>query len=369
MEARVRPSTVRRSLGLDRGSGVAGPAGPGRSVCRGYHPGRALAEMGRAGAILAATDGQIIGAGVGDVARFGVIDRSIRSTTANPGRSPRRVRRSMVTHVHKLPEGAGMNLVPPPRRRRETRRTLPCAWTEARESSRWATRPSACVPLDSRGGMREIEDRRDIDIDSQLRGTGKRGSTPNPIGSAGRWSAATCGPSVAWSGVVYRSASPQYANQDDLLTGFGSRSAGARWNPPRGFPTAYASLDPHTALDEVLAHFRHYGLPIESAMPRVTVSVRVRLARVLDLTKGPTRSTLRVSARRMLDEPWREEQAAGREALTQAIGRLARELDWEGLLVPSAARTDGVNLVLFPDNLARGSALEIVNAGELPNRP
>ncbi len=162
---------------------------------------------------------------------------------------------------------------------------------------------------------------------------------------------------------------PRYANRDDLLTGFGSRSAGARWNPPRGFPTVYASLDPHTALDEVLAHFRHYGLPIESAMPRVTVSVRVRLARVLDLTNGPTRSTLRVSARRMLDEPWREQQAAGREALIQAIGRLVRELDWEGLLVLSAARTDGVNLILFPDNLARGSALEIVNADELPHRP
>lgn len=174
---------------------------------------------------------------------------------------------------------------------------------------------------------------------------------------------------VPWSGVVYRSASPRYANKDDLLTGFGSRSAGARWNPPRSFPTVYASLDPHTALDEVLAHFRHYGLPIASAMPRVMVSVRVRLARVLDLSDGTARSTLRVSARRMLDEPWREQQADGREALTQAIGRLARELDWEGLLVPSAARRDGVNLILCPDNLARGSALEIVNAGELPDRP
>jgi RES domain-containing protein len=109
---------------------------------------------------------------------------------------------------------------------------------------------------------------------------------------------------VRWSGVVYRSATPRYANKDDLLTGVGGRSAGARWNPPRSFPTVYASLDPHTALDEVLAHFRHYGIPIESAMPRVTVPVRVRLGRVLDLTDGPTRFALRVSARRMLHEPW-----------------------------------------------------------------
>jgi RES domain-containing protein len=173
---------------------------------------------------------------------------------------------------------------------------------------------------------------------------------------------------IRWFGVVYRSASPRYANKGDLLTGVGSKRAGARWNPPRSFPTVYASLDPHTALDEVLAHFRHYGIPIESAMPRVTVSVRVRLGRVLDLTDGKTRSVLRVSARRMLGEPWREEQAAGREALTQALGRLAHELGWEALLVPSAARREGANLVLFPDNLSHESALEIINVGELPDR-
>jgi RES domain-containing protein len=173
---------------------------------------------------------------------------------------------------------------------------------------------------------------------------------------------------VRWSGVVYRSASPRYANKDDLLTGVGSKTAGARWNPPKSFPTVYSSLDPHTALDEVLAHFRYYGIPIESAMPRVTVSVRVRLARVLDLTNGKTRSALRVSERRILDEPWREEQKAGREALTQALGRIGQELGWEAFLVPSAARRGGVNLIIFPANLSRRSSLEIINVGELPRR-
>ena len=171
---------------------------------------------------------------------------------------------------------------------------------------------------------------------------------------------------VRWAGVVYRSASPRYANRDDLLTGVGSKRAGARWNPPRSFPTVYASLDPHTALDEVLAHFRHYGLPAESAMPRVTVAVRVDFARVLDLTDGATRRALRVSGRRMLREPWREKQAAGREALTQALGRLAFELGWEALVVPSAARKGGVNLVMFPNNLASASTIAIINVRDLP---
>jgi len=171
---------------------------------------------------------------------------------------------------------------------------------------------------------------------------------------------------VRWSGVVYRSASPRYANRDDLLTGIGSKTAGGRWNPPKGFPTVYSSLDPHTALDEVLAHFRYYGFPIESAMPRVTVSVRVHLVTVLDLTDGKTRSALRVSERRILDEPWREEQKAGREALTQALGRIGDELGWEGFLVPSAARRGGVNLIIFTANLSRRSSLEIINVADLP---
>jgi RES domain-containing protein len=173
---------------------------------------------------------------------------------------------------------------------------------------------------------------------------------------------------VRWSGVVYRSASPRYANRDDLLTGVGSRTAGGRWNPPKSFPTVYSSLDPHTALDEVLSHFRYYGFPIESAMPRVTVSVRVRLVRVLDFTDGKTRSALRVSVRRMLDEPWWEEQKAGREALTQALGRIGHELGWEAFRVPSAARRGGVNLIIFPANLSRRSSLEIIKVGDLPRR-
>jgi RES domain-containing protein len=146
---------------------------------------------------------------------------------------------------------------------------------------------------------------------------------------------------VRWSGVVYRSALPRYANKDDLLTGVGSKTAGGRWNPPKSSPTVYSSLDPHTALDEVLAHFRYYGFPIESAMPRVTVSVSARLVRVLDLTDGKIRSALRISERRILEEPWREVQKAGPEALTQALGRIVHELGWEAFLVPSAARRGG----------------------------
>src|SRR5438046_1650682 len=94
------------------------------------------------------------------------------------------------------------------------------------------------------------------------------------------------GHGIPWSGCVYRSSSIAYANRDDLVTGAGSKSAGGRWNTPGAFAAVYTSLDPHTALDEVLAHFRHYRLPMESAMPRVIVSLQIHLRRILDLTRG-----------------------------------------------------------------------------------
>jgi RES domain-containing protein len=91
--------------------------------------------------------------------------------------------------------------------------------------------------------------------------------------------------------------------------------------------------------------------------------------RVLDLRDGYVRRSLVVSAKRMLSEPWREEQNKGREALTQAIGRLAYELDVQALLVPSAARKGGSNLIVFPANLdPPNSWLRIANRDELPRK-
>ena len=174
---------------------------------------------------------------------------------------------------------------------------------------------------------------------------------------------------VRWSGVVYRSVSPRYANGDDLLTGVGSQRAGARWNSPGSFRTVYTSLDPHTALDEVLAHFRYYGLPIESAMPRVTVSVLVRLDHVLDLTDVSICSLLRVSRKRLILEPWRVKQDSGAEALTQALGRVVHGSGFEGMFVPSAARKGGINLIILPDNLRPPGRLAIINVDELPPPP
>lgn len=172
--------------------------------------------------------------------------------------------------------------------------------------------------------------------------------------------------SCEWTGIVYRSVSPRYANTGDLLSGVGAKTAGGRWNPPRSFRTIYASTDPHMALDEVLAHFRHYHLDIATAMPRVIVSVEVHLHRLLYLTDRAIRRRLGVSRKRIMSEAWRELQAQGRESLTQAIGRLTHAEGWDGMLVPSSSRGEGKNLVIFPENfVASDSRLEIINESEL----
>ena len=189
----------------------------------------------------------------------------------------------------------------------------------------------------------------------------------------------------SWSGIVYRATSPRYANEGDLLTGIGSQKEGARWNPQGLFPTVYASLEPETAMAEALAHYRYYGLPIESAMPKVFVSVKARLNLVLPVLpvtharvwreRGLAREVHRSVWRalgltflRLRRERWREMQDMGKEARTQAIGRLCWEAKLEGLLVPSVADLDGVNLVYFPHNRKSESSMEIINVSDLPAR-
>src|SRR5262245_14020957 len=88
--------------------------------------------------------------------------------------------------------------------------------------------------------------------------------------------------STPFCGVVYRSSTPQYATEADLLTGTVSKNCGGRWNP-KGIAMIYASLSPTTAMAETLAHNRYYGFPIEEAMPRTFVAINATLTATLDL--------------------------------------------------------------------------------------
>lgn len=161
--------------------------------------------------------------------------------------------------------------------------------------------------------------------------------------------------------VTFRSCSPRYANEPDLLRGEGSRRFGGRWNPV-GVAMLYTSLTPEVAMAETLAHHRYYGLPIEGVMPRVFVAIEVRLQVVLDLRVPMVLRRLGLRPRSLVKVDWRRDVRAGRRPLSQSIGASLRGAGFEGMVVPSAALA-GHNLVLLPDGLATGSSVRICTKG------
>jgi len=168
-----------------------------------------------------------------------------------------------------------------------------------------------------------------------------------------------------WSGVVYRSVTPEYANLADLISGKGSQLFGGRWNPPRSFPSVYGSSSPEAAMSECLAHYRYFNIPLPQAMPRVFVAVQVRLQRLVDLTTARTLVRLGLSHKKIIEADWRRENDLGRESLTQAIGRALHQARLEGLLAPSARVPGATTLVVFPDVLRSRSYLKIDHQDQL----
>jgi RES domain-containing protein len=160
--------------------------------------------------------------------------------------------------------------------------------------------------------------------------------------------------SIPWSGVIFRSTSPYHYSRAAILSGEGGARSGGRWNPI-GIKAVYGSCTPETAMAETLQYFRYYQIPIEKAMPRLFVAIRVSVSRSLDLRDTDLLRTLGVSRQEILDTDWRFKISAGEESLTQAIGIGAFSIDIEALLVPAAAERTGTNAVIFPDILQPGS--------------
>lgn len=169
--------------------------------------------------------------------------------------------------------------------------------------------------------------------------------------------------------VVFRSASVHFANAVDFLSGAGAAAFGGRWNP-RGIEAAYASLSIQTATSEAYQNNLKHGFPASSIRPRVLAGAQARLHALLDLTNVAVRRRLGFSLDELLDEDWLGIQEEGEESWTQAVGRGAYVAGFEGLIVPSSQdRPDGVNVVIFPDQLQSGSKIVILGEDELPRHP
>lgn len=174
---------------------------------------------------------------------------------------------------------------------------------------------------------------------------------------------------VPFNGAVVRSAVVKYANDLDFLSGAGAAAVGGRWNPP-GVKAVDASLSPLTAAAEAYQNFNEFGLPLSAIRPRVLCGAIVTIGAVLDLGDPKNRDEIGFSLSELLEEDWLALQEQGEESWTQAIGRGARTVGFEGLLAPSARdRPTGVNLVFFPDCLQTDSNATILGADELPSHP
>ncbi|MEX2286844.1 MAG: RES family NAD+ phosphorylase [Planctomycetaceae bacterium] len=158
---------------------------------------------------------------------------------------------------------------------------------------------------------------------------------------------------------AYRSTSPKYANEQDLVTGEGSRQYGGRWNPP-GIAAIYSSLTPETAMAEAIAHARYYGFPVQSIMPRTFVAISFKLQRVLDISDAKLRRKLGISKAKLVKTDWRAAKDAGQSPVTQAVGQAAFDAGIEALIVPSAVVPTERNLVVFPGCLLDGSSMTVL---------
>jgi RES domain-containing protein len=149
------------------------------------------------------------------------------------------------------------------------------------------------------------------------------------------------------NGVWYRCVETSFAHE--IISGEGARLHGGRWNPAGSFRTVYLSDTPETALEEYLSRARRMKWPDHRSLPMVMAGVQVSVRRILDLRLPEVASVLDplLKADR---QHWRAIQSK-REAMSQAIGRAARDAGLQGLLAASQQATGGMNLVVFPDKL------------------
>ncbi len=144
-----------------------------------------------------------------------------------------------------------------------------------------------------------------------------------------------------WDGTVYRHM-------------FGSHSAsrinteGARWNAP-SLAAIYTSCERETALAE--AEYYISMQPLRPRAKRTLFTIHVSLKNVIDLTAADLLPRLGVTG----------DVLSGIDHLPcRTVGAAVNWLGHDGLLVPSARRSGGTNLVIFQQDLAT-SAFEVTD--------
>jgi RES domain-containing protein len=167
-----------------------------------------------------------------------------------------------------------------------------------------------------------------------------------------------------WEGRVFRAVEIKWAKPASLLSGEGTRKHGGRWMRAGVAEVAHAAMTEALAIKESRHAFDYYGIRKPRNNPRVSVEIRVKLAKVLPL--GAVEAVFpHLTNEELLREDWEKVNGKGSETLAQAIGRAAWQIGLEGMVVPSARDRRSRNLVWFPGNLCAGSSCTITGQHEL----
>jgi len=154
-----------------------------------------------------------------------------------------------------------------------------------------------------------------------------------------------------WDGTVYRhmfgSQHPARANMD-----------GARWNEPN-LAAIYTSCERETALAE--AEYYISLQPLKPKAKRTIFTIHVALKNVIDLTRSDLLNQLGVT----------DDVLSGIDhAACRTVGSAVNWLGHQGLLVPSARRRTGTNLVIFQQDFSTDSfeiiAEEVIAVDDRP---
>ncbi|KFF50676.1 hypothetical protein GY26_00765 [Gammaproteobacteria bacterium MFB021] len=162
-----------------------------------------------------------------------------------------------------------------------------------------------------------------------------------------------------FASAAYRVHDPKWAFMP--TSGDGAGDHGGRLNRV-GVPALYLSLDEATAVAE-------YKQLSALMPPGLIVSYEVDVASVIDFRAGysgawdPLWQELYCDWRRM----WFNERV---EPPTWLLGDMALEVGARGILFPSQARPEGINLVLFTEALDSQDSLRVFDPrGQLPRDP
>ena len=166
----------------------------------------------------------------------------------------------------------------------------------------------------------------------------------------------------AYRGVAYRVIGARFLASP--LVSAGSRLRGGRFNPAGEFEVLYAALAVDTAFAERDGLLLTAAGIKAAALVRtgVLLTLRCRLAAVLDLTDERVRARLGVSLGGVVGSWVAWSSAASSPAPSQTIGRSVHaSRRFEGILYPSTKDAGGRCLAVFPDRLRTTSRIAVAD--------